>query len=65
MGNNFIEIEKNIVYLLLLRSKKSNQFNEMKKCSISRAKKIYLFLNDKKMEEDIFKIFTKNRMIVE
>lgn len=35
MGNNFIEIEKNIVYLLLLRSKKSNQFNEMKKCSIS------------------------------
>lgn len=29
------------------------------------SQKIYLFLNDKKMEEDIFKIFTKNRMIVE
>lgn len=29
------------------------------------SQKIYLFLNDKKMEEDIFKIFTKNKMIVE
>lgn len=63
MGNNFIEIENNIVYLLLLRSKKSNQFNEMKKCSISRAKRYILFQMTRK--EDIFKIFAKNRMTVE
>lgn len=60
MGNNFIEIENNIVYLLLLRSKKSNQFNEMKKMFYFTNQKIYPFLNDKKMEEDIFKIFAKN-----
>lgn len=60
MGNNFIEIENNIVYLLLLRSKKSNQFNEMKKMFYFTSQKIYPFLNDKKMEEDIFKIFAKN-----
>lgn len=49
MGNNFIEIENNTVYLY--DQKKSNQFNEMKKCSISGAKRYILFLNDKKMRE--------------